>query len=311
MYDTVDMFLSNKMTPNIDFMETVPQFLTVVSNHGENNFGKYVSGYLDSLKVTITKEKVKIHNCSLCKYFYGNNFETLTIIDTKQVIEKISDCLHLPISLSEITRIDVADNLIMQYNENLYYQYLGESQYYKRLEQNNGLYFNNHKRQLVFYGKVHEQKAKRQIVPISFKNSHVLRYELRFVKQLKSIFNEPKITAQLLYDEIFFNKLVSRWNDEYIAIQKINIRNDFKKTPKNKNELMNTLASIAVSDIGQPFMLGKIKEWQKKNEIDKKQAYEYRKYVKELSVQQHEEIDIHLIDELSHKINEVACKNKV
>ena len=66
---------------------------------------------------------------------------------TKRAIESISDNLHLPFQNANITRLDVAQNLLMKHPEDLYFKYLGQSQFYKRLEQPDGLYFNNSKRQ--------------------------------------------------------------------------------------------------------------------------------------------------------------------
>ncbi len=222
MYDNLEMTLTKDQSGGTDFLKTIPQYLTNVSNQGNNQFGSYVTGYLDSLKVSISDNRVKISDSSLCKYWLGDNFKTLTKGDTKRAIEKISNCLHLPFHLSNVTRIDLAKNLIMQFPEAIYYPYLGEAQYYKRLPQPNGLYYNNNLRQLVFYGKEYEQKVKRQPIPELYKNRNVLRYEVRFKKQLRQQFKKPEITAGLLTDEAFYNGLVNRWKNEYLAIQKIN-----------------------------------------------------------------------------------------
>jgi len=222
MYDNIEMALTKEQSPGISFLDTIPQFLTSVSNQGNNQYGEYIAGYLDSLKVSISDNRVKVYDSSLCKYLLGDNFKTLTRGDTKRAIEKISNCLHLPFHLSNVTRIDLANNLIMQFPEEIYYPYLGEAQYYKRLPQPNGLYYNNQLRQLVFYGKEYEQKVKRQPIPELYKNRNVLRYEIRFKKQLRQQFKKPEISAGLLTDEVFYNDLVIRWKNEYLAIQKIN-----------------------------------------------------------------------------------------
>ena len=199
MYDNTDMGLHKEKMPGIDLINTVPQYLTKVSNHGNDQFGEYVTGYLDSLKVRISDNRVKIYDSSLCKYYLGDNFKTLSKGDTKRAIEKISDCLQLPFHLANVTRIDFAQNLIMQFDEKVYYPYLGEAQYYNRLEQNNGLYYNNQLRQLVFYGKEYEQKIKRKPVPELYKNRNVLRFELRFKRQLRKQFNFHGAPIQIFF----------------------------------------------------------------------------------------------------------------
>ena len=260
MYDNLELTITKEQSPGTDFLQTIPQHLSIVSNHGENQFGKYVTGYLDSLKVSISDSRVKIYDCSLCKYYLGDNFKTLTRGDTKLAIDKISDSLHLPFHLANVTRIDFANNLIMQYDEKIYYPYLGEALYYSRLEQNNGLYYNNQLRQLVFYGKEHEQRIKRQPIPELYKGRNVLRYEMRFKKQLRKQLNRTEITAGLLYDEVFYGDLVARWKNEYLAIQKINSKLNSMKPTGSKKKLIEDLALYTILGLGQPQILNTIKE---------------------------------------------------
>lgn len=306
MYDNLDFTVTKDQSPGTDFLQTVPQFLTSVSNQGVNQFGKYITGYLDSLKVSISESRVKIYDCSLCKYYLGDNFKTLTRGDTKRAIQKISDCLHLPFDRANVTRIDFAKNLILEYDEKVYYPYLGEAQYYKRLEQNNGLYYNNQLRQLVFYGKEYEQRLKRQTVPELYRDRNVLRFEMRFRKQLRQQLKQPEITAGLLSHEAFYSGLVTRWKDEYFAIQKINSKLIGMKPTGSKKELAENLALYTIIEMGQPQVLNKVKEWQERGEISKKQAYDLRTFIKELSKTPIDEKSNYLINELNRKVKEAA-----
>ena len=86
MYDNIDMTLSKDQSPDVDFLKNIPQFLTNVSNEGINQFGEYVTGHLDSLKVSISDNRVKVHDSSLCKYLLGDNFKTLTRGDTQRAM---------------------------------------------------------------------------------------------------------------------------------------------------------------------------------------------------------------------------------
>lgn len=236
----------------------------------------------------------------------GDNFKTLTKGDTKRAIQKISDCLHLPFDRANVTRIDFAKNLIMQFDEKVYYPYLGQAQYYSRLEQNNGLYYNNHLRQLVFYGKEYEQKLKGQTVPELYKNRNSLRYEMRFRKQLRQQLKQPEITAGLLSDEVFYSGLVTRWRDEYLAINKINSKLMSMKPTGSKKELAENLALFTILEMGQPKVLNQVKEWQERGEISKKQAYDLRTFIKDLSSTPIDERGNDLINELNKKIKEAA-----
>ena len=306
MYDNLDLTIYKDDCPNTDFIKSVPQYLSNVYNHGVNQFGEYVTGYLDSLKVSISDNRVKIYDSSICKYYLGDNFKTLSKGDTKRAIEKISDSLQLPFHLANVTRIDFAQNLIMQHNEKVYYPYLGEAQYYNRLEQNNGLYYNNQKRQLLFYGKEYEQKIKRQPIPELYKNRNVLRFEMRLKKQLRNQLKQPKITAGLLSDEVFYSNLVKKWKDEYLAIQKINSKLINMKPTGSKKEFIENLALLTVLEMGQPQILIKVREWQESGQISKKQAYDIRASIKLLSKIPVNEKSNDLINEMDRKIKEAA-----
>ncbi len=306
MYDNTDKTLHKDVCPKTDFLKTVPQLLSNISNHGVNQFGEYVTGYLDNLKVSITNDRVKIYDSSLCKYYLGDNFQTLTREDTKRAIEKISDCLQLPFDLANVTRIDFAQNLNMQFDEKVYYPYLGEAQYYNRLEQNNGLYYNNQMRQLVFYGKEYEQRVKKQPIPEQYKDRNILRFELRFRKQLRKQLKQPEITAGLLSEEAFFMSLVKRWENEYLAIQKINSNLRKMKPTGSTKKLTENLALLSIIELGQSHVLEKIEEWQKTGIITKKQAKDHRDKIKLLSKIPMDEKGNELINELNRKIKEAA-----
>jgi hypothetical protein len=185
---------------------------------------------------------------------------------------------------------------------------LGESQYYNRLEQNNGLYYNTKSglRQLVFYGKEYEQKVKRQPIPELYKNRNVLRYEMRFKKQLRQQLRKPEITAGLLTDEAFYNGLVNRWKNEYLAIQKINSKLFNMKPTGSKKGLAENLALYTILELGQSQVLSKVKEWQISGDISKKQAYDLRTFIKQLTKTPIEEKGNDLINELDRKVKEAA-----
>ncbi len=306
MYDNLDLTLYKDSIPGIDLINIVPQYLTKYINDGTSIYGKYINGYLDSLKVKITEKKVSIYDSSICKYYLGDNFKTMGKGDTKRAIEKICDSLHLPFELANVTRIDAAQNLILLHPEPLYYPYLGEAQHYKRLEQNNGLYYNNNLRQLLFYGKEHEQKEKRQPIPELYQDKNVLRFELRFLTRLRNQFNKPEIIASLLYDETFYCDLVNRWRNEYLAIQKINSRLINMKPTGSTKRLIENMALFQLLDIGQSQFLALIKEWQGKGLITKKQANDHRVKIKLLSKTPIDEKGNDLINELNKKIKEAA-----
>jgi hypothetical protein len=206
-----------------------------------------------------------------------------------------------------VHRIDFAANIIMKHPESSYYPYLGECQYYKRLMQDNGLYYSNGNRQLLMYGKVKEQTLKGELIPELYRNRNVLRYEIRYKKRLREQFNRPEITAGLLFDEEFYQNLLQRWRNEFLSIQKI--RNQKIKTmvlSGSKKEFVENLALLTILDVGQPLVLAKIKEAQNTGQISKKQAHDLRSTVRQLAAIQPKEEDNDLMDELTRKVKEIA-----
>jgi len=306
MYDNIDLTIYREHCPRLEFIKDIPEYLTSVSNQGINDFGEYVIGYLDSLKVSVTNNRVSIFGSSLCKYYLGDNFRTLSKGDTKRAIESISDKLHLPFAISNVTRIDLAHNLIMKFPVNSYYPILGTARYYDRLEQNNGLYYNNRIRQIVIYGKEHEKRLKRQPIPKLYLDRNVLRIELRFRKRLRQQLKQSEILARFLYEESFYYLLVKRWRDEYLGIQKINTKLKNMEPTGSKKKFMENLALFTVLELGQPQVLAKIKEWQERDEISKKQAYDLRTTVKQLSGYSINESGHELINEINRKVKEAA-----
>ena len=65
MYDNLDFTISKDLIPGTDLIQTIPQFLTNVSSQGVNQYGEYITGYLESLKVSISESRVKIYACSV------------------------------------------------------------------------------------------------------------------------------------------------------------------------------------------------------------------------------------------------------
>ncbi len=306
MYDTVNMTLYQSDCPNTDFLHSVPPQIEV-SNVGKNMYGEYITGSLGGkLDIRITERSVKICDNSICKYYLRDNFQTLSRGDTKRAIEQISDCLKLPFDRANLTRIDVAQNFVMRYEEKLYYPYLGELPYFNRLEQDNGLYYKNGRKTSLFYGKEYEQKVKGNLIPELYKDKNVLRYEYRLLKRLGETLNEPEVKAYMLYDEVFYSKIVRMWKENYLKIHKLKSKINAMPPTNSKKGFIENLAYMTISDIGQPQVLKKIKEWQSMNAITKKQAYDLRKGVKEISKVTFDEQGNELIQELDKKIIQTA-----
>ena len=135
MYDSVALKLKEENIKGLDFLKATPQYFDVRGEHLFNGV-HVVSGYLDNaLKISVSSGGVKISEGSLCKWFLGDNIQTLGRKETQQAIERLSDALHLPFEHADVTRIDIAQNFIVRYEPEVYYNHLGLANHYNRLAQ--------------------------------------------------------------------------------------------------------------------------------------------------------------------------------
>ena len=219
MYDTIDLTVIKSDLPDVDFLNEFPQYLTFIKTEGfrRNERGEYnyVSGYLDSLEVFITPFSLKIHG-SICKYYHGNNINTLTLKEAQEAFQRISDTLGIPLSLMHVTRMDIAANIEVDQPVQTYLSLLDSvSRYSKRTYEGKGVSFETKKQKLVFYDKNKE-------LNISRKNP-ILRYEWR-VNNMKSLKVIPKngefVTVEDLCAVDFWNKIVDGWYKRYLSVLK-------------------------------------------------------------------------------------------
>lgn len=223
MYDSVNFRLKQDEVGEIDFLSEIPCYL---DNVGEHHYSDdvVITGSLNGLNVTANRYQVKVKDGSLCKWYLGDNFQTMGRGDTRRAIEKLSDTLHLPMDKATVTRLDVAQNFIMKQPVDVYLNHLGELRYCRRCSmiESGSLYYINRNNTSVFYDKIKEQSNMGHQIPELYTGRNVLRYELRYKQRLPSVLGVPVVTGALLYDEAFYIKLLNRWRDNYKEIRKIN-----------------------------------------------------------------------------------------
>lgn len=279
MIDTVHFRLRQDEAGRVDMLSETSCYFNVTGEHNFN--GEIVlSGNIGRLKITASRHQIKIKDGSLCKWFLGDNFQTMGRGDIQRAIEKLSDTLHLPIDKATVTRLDIAQNFIMNYNTDTYMNHLGLLKNTTRLQEPNGLYYSRKDSRLCFYDKVREQKNIRELVPELYKNRNVLRYEQRYTKKIGTQLNVPEVTGALLYDEAFYIKLLNRWQNTYYAIEKINdITLNFEAMETKQKLYKMGILSLIEKAGGQLEMINQINEAQKKGILKRKQAYDLRQAV--------------------------------
>ncbi len=267
MYDTINLWLSIEKIGNVDFSKIIQKMNGIIKHYREDG-NEYVTGYIENYKVTLSNSGLSLKG-SLAKYFLSDNFQTLSRSDTQRAVEKLSNELGLPMQKAKISRIDVAQNLLMDFKPESYYNYLSDCQYYTRSTLANSLYYSNKLRQKVFYNKVAEAKAKRVIIPDEWKDQYVLRYELRFKSRLPEQFNRSEVLASNLYEEEFYVLLFNKWHSEYLRINKVNSLNFNYKIMKSKKDFWKQMKLKTIEFIGQNEMLEEVENMRNQKVFDK------------------------------------------
>lgn len=308
MYDTVNFRLLQSDAGDVDFLAETPCYLENVGEHYYNNGEAVITGSLDGLKVTLNRHQMKIKDGSLCKWYLGDNFQTMGRGDTQRAIERLSDTLHLPMSKATVTRLDIAQNFITRHPPEVYISHLGVLKYATRLQEPNGIYYSQTGGRLCFYDKNREQKNQREPIPELYEGRNVLRYEQRYTKRIASQLKVGDVTGAMLYNEAFYIGLLNRWKDTYKAIQKINDVSLNFPAMRTKQQLykMGVLSLIKQAG-GQLQMLEQIKEAQKRGELSKQQAYNFRQIVNEAcKIRDGLTVPNEAIQELDKKVSEAV-----
>lgn len=302
MFDTLHLYLPQERAGNTDMLAQTPVYLQHIAQH-ERVDNIYYTGQLDNMRLSVSDRGVSVKG-SLAKYHLNDNLQTLTRQDTEQAINSLSDELHLNLQKANISRVDFAHNFIMRYKPVTYYNYLGESQYFKRYLQPESLYYKNGNRTKLFYDKRSEAKNKQVTVPEVLRDRNVLRYEIRYKRRLGKQLNEPEVTAKTLFKEQFYIKLVKRYVADYQSIHKnpeINFDIENMSTPK---DFWRQLALMKVDEIGLNETMQLVEELRAKDVMNKSEYYsrlkrEIRDYSKNLKASD----SSHLVAELDSKIS--------
>ena len=301
MYDTINFKISVEDVRNTDFLQETPCYIHNVATHDYNG-EQVVTGSLEGLNISVSKNNVRVKDGSLCKWYLGDNLKSLGRDDTKKAIEKLSDTLHLPMHKAVITRLDMALNIITKYPTQVYFNHLGLLKHTQRLEQPTGLYYNKNDIDLCFYDKIKEQKNKGYAIPELYDNRNVLRIEHRYKQRLKSNLGVEAVTSALLYDEAFYINIINRLKDTYNNINKINIFTMNFKEIKGKQQFYKMGILTSIEKYGLQNMINQITEAQLKGELTPKQAYDLRQVVYQACKDEALTIKSDAITELDKKV---------
>jgi len=283
MFDTVNFKLYQDDARGVNLLEDIPPYLDSVGVHDYSGV-PVITGKLDNYSVSISRSQIKVKDGSLCKYWFGDNYRTLTRSTTKEAISKIADTIHLPMRKAIITRFDVAKNILLKYSPDIYFNHLGMMKGAQRFLQDGSLYYYLSGGVLCFYDKNREQQKQRAIIPDIFNGKNALRYERRFTQRIPHKFNLPEIRSETLYDEQFYIEVYKQWERDYNSINKVNIMqpNFNSMTTKTGLYKMGVLALINYFG-GEIQFLEQLEEARKQGILTPKQKLDIKAYVNSIT----------------------------
>ena len=274
MYDTLKLRLEHEV--DLSLIGNLLEHPTC----GINNYAReFVRGRLQGLEFYAEQSFITLTKGSICKWYKGNNFETMTIEDTCMAIQKLSAIFCLPFEKAVITRLDFGPTFVVDYDPSIYFNKLSNISRYKRLTQPSGLYFSMGIRQIALYNKIKEAKAHRDSIPLEFCDKNVIRCELRLTRKISRQLGEKQITAEMLYQPCFFIKLLDMWYNLICSI-----KTDTNKCITNGVRNVRTFQRYLVRDWshsigGHAASLQFIEDCRKVSQISNKAAYDIKTYI--------------------------------
>lgn len=232
MYDNISLYLDSSEVNDINLLNEVLENgddITIEQTGISGNGMPYAYISLEGKnhqKLTFKLLPYRIammgKNSSICKFYLGNNFDTLSLEDFNNAINEISERLGVNIQNAKVCRIDMAQNFHMAYTPSTYHNCLLHLSRYKRGDINGNLYFKTSRIELNFYDKKKEYREKGVKIPVKYIDAeNVLRYEIRFKKNVAKIFGRT-IRIKDLCSESFFKEAYDKWQNSYWNITKQN-----------------------------------------------------------------------------------------
>lgn len=303
MYDTINMYYNILDNP----APTIEKLFEHCNNKSEHynvkNDSSYLQGNLKNMRVTYNESSISIKG-SLCKYFYGNNIDTLNLTTTREALAQISADLSLDINKASLSRIDFSTNIVTDYTPTIYYPYLGQLSRFERFEKPNSIYYSQEAKRLLFYDKVAEAKKKGMTIPKQHIGDNLLRYELVLNKGISRYLKYNGLYVQDLGSEELFKKLLHLWYSYYQQIQ---------KHSKQLNTMSNNISNpkTALKELLEELIRKNpesVEHWCKR--IKEEQLFKHKEYYSRLNarirkIHQTEVVKNPLIDELSSKIEDI------
>ena len=311
MIDFFGLYSKNLHLVDLDYLDNNIESFKDISKNG---IPKY-DGWIRNIHFVITDHGIFLYG-SPATFTYGNNFKTLKHNDLKMFMDELSDLLKCDVRQMCISRLDITDNLEMEYKPILYKRSMGNCQYMERVNYGkNGLKYKNHSREITLYDKLIEAKVKKHKIPQEYKDKNLWRYEYQLRTNVNSYLDGCILTRvdDLLDKENFLN-LINVWEHQFKKIELIEVEAmrqvEFNPKMKYENHLIasgiigNGGLGIVLDDLNDQFNLGNLT----KRKVD----YSKKKFKKIMNDYQiFNSIPFSIKDELIQKLELKAEENRM
>ncbi len=185
--------------------------------------GEVIKCKIGCMNIIFTNDKIKV-TVALPTLKYGHNLYSLKYADVKVMICRIEELLGFEIGDAYLSRVDLAQNIIVENDSRLYFQALLYKQKYNRQDFRSGFSLSRSSKYLSFYDKHVQFKKffeKKGIAVIpEFENEKVIRYEFSIRTRLNQTMKRGCVTVNDLLDKNLYNELIGMWISEYLGIVK-------------------------------------------------------------------------------------------
>jgi|GEM_PF-3706031 len=301
MYDTLKINIDKDVYNYKDALrlfEVRMSNVTIVQHNGIT----YHNGFYKNWHFKLSPYSFKASG-SLTKLQFDNNLVALDNNLVWLALSKLNHALGFKLDSSTLERIDIGLNLEMDHPVHQYLQLLSRWSTAKRhTVSNETVFFEGNNTNVLFYDKVAETKRG---TPMSrfFLGKNLLRFEVRFKKNLGNMFNMPKVTVKDLKNREFQDKLIKRWQYEYTQVSK-SYQPSFELDCTGSKKLIESLAVLGIESMGgYDTAINYIDTKVKGNAQGK---YRMSKAIKAISANHASVESVNLVEELSRKINDRA-----
>ena len=261
MIDTIALYLDKSEIDTNDLIRDIEPLLTSIENRFQTKNGINVTkGTFSNFQVTVRETGIYLIG-SIPKFYLGNNLQSLNVHQMQEALTLLGDSLNLPLEIAQVTRVDFGINLETRERPKDYYPFLGKRSKYNCDVIGNGVYYRttqyhkNGKKRMpiktnVFYDKIEELRAKNQNIPLGYQDTNILRYEIRFLRNVKpnigkKVFNRG-LYGKDLYDPKLLKWLNDQWFDSYQKTQKIDSIFWGDQDASNAKEYVKALAKDGI-----------------------------------------------------------------